>query len=83
LSDVVLFTGARSVATCATPRADSILGDVAIAVRDGRILTTGPERALGEQHPDASIVDCTDRVITPGFVDSHTHAVFGSYRAQE
>jgi imidazolonepropionase len=83
LSDLVLFTGARRIATCTTPRADSILDDVALAVSDGRIAEIGAQRDLRQKHPGATIVDCTDRVLTPGFVDSHTHAVFGSYRAHE
>ena len=28
-------------------------------------------------------IDCGGGVITPGFVDSHTHAVFGTWRAGE
>ena len=29
------------------------------------------------------IVDCTNKTVLPGFVDSHTHFVFGGYRAEE
>jgi imidazolonepropionase len=33
--------------------------------------------------PDAYTIDAAGRVAMPGFVDSHTHAVFGGYRPDE
>jgi imidazolonepropionase len=38
---------------------------------------------LRARYPDAHIVDCRNGIITPGFVDSHTHAVFGGWRHLE
>lgn len=29
------------------------------------------------------IIDCLGKTVTPGFVDSHTHFIFGGYRADE
>ncbi|MFM8602665.1 MAG: imidazolonepropionase, partial [Gemmatimonadota bacterium] len=57
---------------------------VGIAIEDdGRILTVAPEAELRTAYPAATIVDCGHGVITPGFVDSHTHAIFGRARYEE
>ena len=56
---------------------------VAVLVRDESILDVGPEAELRNAHPQATLVDCEGGVLTPGFVDSHTHAVFGRARYEE
>ena len=40
-----------------------------VAVKDGVIVAVGPDLA-GEA---AETIDATDRLVTPGFVDIHTH----------
>jgi N-acyl-D-amino-acid deacylase len=47
--------------------ADRFVGDV--AVKDGKIVAVG-SRLEGEA---AETIDATDRLVTPGFVDCHTH----------
>jgi imidazolonepropionase len=78
-----LFLHASQVVTCRAARDAEVLTDAAVAVRDGRILTLGPAAALAAAHPDARRVECAGRVLTPGLIDSHTHAVFGRWRADE
>ena len=56
---------------------------VAVHVRAGTIAAVARERELRTEHPHATIVDCERGVLTPGFVDSHTHAVFGRARYEE
>ena len=60
-----------------------IVTGVAVAVANGRITSIGPRAELERAHPDAFAVDCRNRVLTPGFVDSHTHAIFGKPRFEE
>ena len=60
-----------------------ILAGVAVLVREGKVERVGPERELAKDHPGATIVDCAGGVLTPGFVDSHTHAIFGRPRYEE
>ncbi|HCB3602905.1 TPA: imidazolonepropionase, partial [Serratia marcescens] len=59
------------------------LTDGAIAVRDGKIVWIGEHAAL----PSGLIADETVKfdggIITPGFVDCHTHLVFGGNRSGE
>jgi imidazolonepropionase len=60
-----------------------IVTGVAVAVDDDRITSVGPQAALERAHPHATRVDCHNRVLAPGFVDSHTHAIFGKPRFEE
>ena len=87
-----LFVNARQVVTCAGPprarrgaeMADArVLTDTAVLVNDGRIAALGEASLLAKAHRDAAEVDCTGCVLTPGLVDSHTHAVFGRPRYDE
>jgi imidazolonepropionase len=50
---------------------------------DGRILAVAPDAELRRSYPSAEHVDCNQGVLTPGFVDSHTHAIFGRPRHPE
>ena len=58
-----------------------IVNDGAIAIRDGVIRWVGPTDRL----PDREVpeFDASGKVVLPGFVDSHTHAVFVRTRADE
>jgi imidazolonepropionase len=59
----------------------SVINDGAISIRDGAIQWVGPT----DQIPDktAPEFDASGKVVLPGFVDSHTHAVFARTRADE
>jgi imidazolonepropionase len=86
---ILLFTGAACVATCTGPaegRSADPAGarvSAAVAVQGGRILEVDDEARLLARHPAAERVDCGGGLLTPGLVDSHTHAVFGRWRADE
>ena len=56
---------------------------VAVLVHSETIVDVGPEATLRGAHPLATLVDCDGGVLTPGFVDSHTHAIFGRARYEE
>lgn len=58
-----------------------IIEDGAVAIRDGLIAWVGPTDQLPDKvGPD---FDASGKVVLPGFVDSHTHAVFAGTRADE
>lgn len=87
-----LFVAASQVVTCAgAPRARAgremskleVLTDTAVAVQGETIVSLGKRKDLEKKYPDASIVDCRNRVLTPGLVDSHTHAIFARPRYEE
>lgn len=58
-----------------------IVRDAAVLVDDGRISWIGPEADAPNEHLE--VVDAGGRAVIPGFVDSHTHLVFGGDRADE
>ena len=60
-----------------------ILKNTAVAVSNGRIAAIGSANDLRAAYADAEVVDCRGGVLTPGLVDSHTHAVFGKPRFEE
>lgn len=60
-----------------------VLTNVAVVVQGERILAVGAARSLAAAHPGAREIDCTGCVLTPGLIDSHTHAVFGRPRYDE
>lgn len=55
----------------------------AIAITDGRIAYAGPEAELPGEYAGLPAIDAGGRVALPGFVDSHTHLVFGGFRPDE
>lgn len=62
-----------------------ILENAFILIEDGMILTTGELKDLEllGLSGTAEWQDVGGRVVLPGFVDSHTHLVFGGYRPDE
>jgi imidazolonepropionase len=88
----LLFVNASQVVTCAGParaRRGSEMGDaqvrrgVGVLVVGERIADVGPPHELERAHPNAHRVDCGGGLVTPGLVDSHTHAIFGRPRHEE
>lgn len=60
-----------------------IIEDGAVLMEDGVIVEAGPTAALLPRCGNAEIIDCTGKAVLPGFVDPHTHFIFGGYRAEE
>lgn len=58
-----------------------IVPDGAIVIRDGLIQWVGPTDQLPDKNGEE--FDASGKVVLPGFVDSHTHAVFAGTRADE
>jgi len=62
-----------------------VVKDGALLVRDDRITAVGPRSKLErlKQSRRAEKLDLGGRVVLPGFVDSHTHLIFPTSRADE
>ncbi len=80
----LLITNSTETLTCA----NNSLGRIpngAIAISGEHILAIGPTPEVLAQvdSSSAQILDASGKILAPGFVDSHTHLVFGGSRAQE
>lgn len=83
MSRALLFVNAREIVTGASTGDDGVLRDHALLVEDGVITKVLSSSKLGDDYAAIERLDCSGMVLTPGFVDSHTHAVFGRTRAAE
>lgn len=78
-----------TVAPGSHPDARGELGVIeraALAARDGKIIWVGRMEDLGDEvrlHADATVVNTHGRCVLPGFVDAHTHPVFGGNRVND
>lgn len=89
---VTLFVNAAQTVTCAGPararrgaemQDAAVRSGVGVAVQGERIVAVDDDAVLRRRFPDAVEVDCDRGVLAPGFVDSHTHTVFGRARYEE
>ena len=60
-----------------------LIADGAVACADGRIVAVGPTDQVRGDWRAAVEIDASGRVVCPGFVDPHTHAVWMGDRADE
>jgi dihydroorotase len=68
VTDAILLTGGRVL-----DPASGTDDHLDVLVRDGRIAEVGASLDPDTLEGDVEVVDCTDRWVTPGFVDLHTH----------
>jgi len=47
--------------------------DAAVAIDDGAIVAVGAFAELRQQHPDSEVIGDGTGVVTPGFINAHTH----------
>ncbi len=63
--------------------ADPVSGLGAVVVEEGLVTWAGAQADLPADHARAELHDMQGRLITPAFVDCHTHLVHGGHRARE
>ncbi|MDX1358330.1 MAG: imidazolonepropionase [Clostridia bacterium] len=56
-----------------------------VVIENGLILEVGKSRDILRKHNKGTyrMIDCSNNAVLPGFIDSHTHFVFGGYRQDE
>lgn len=60
-----------------------IYENASVLIEDGHIVAVGDGAEWVKTVPADKQIDATGKTVLPGFVDSHTHFVFGGYRADE
>lgn len=60
-----------------------IVEDGAVAVNDGKIAAVGRTSEVLAEYSASLNVDASQKIVTPGFIDAHTHFVFAGSRETE
>ncbi len=60
-----------------------IIRDGGMLIHNGKIEKIGPSAEIEKNVGEEEIVDAGGRVVMPGFVDAHTHLVFGGNRLDD
>jgi imidazolonepropionase len=80
-----LLTNLRGAVTPdpSQPWAVDFVPDAAIGIEAGQVRWLGARKDLPAEWRDAELLDGAGRWAAPGFVDPHTHLLFGGDRSQE
>jgi len=62
-----------------------IIKNGAVVVEDGIIVAVGTTEEILSKYDEKNykLIDASNKAVLPGFIDSHTHLIFGGYRADE
>jgi len=55
----------------------------AVAVSNGQIVAVGQTKLVNDRFSSRNRIDASGKVVTPGFVDAHTHLIFAGSRETE
>jgi len=84
IGQLVTLAGPARPRVGAEMRELGLLQDAALLIENGRIKASGSYADLcGQIDADTTVIDAGGRLVTPGFVDAHTHLVFAGNRAAE
>ena len=90
--DKLIIKNASELVTCKgkAPKHGRDMSDIGLikngclVIEDGIIIDVGTSEILKNyKQEDCQIIDAANKAVMPGFIDSHTHLIFGGYRADE
>ncbi len=83
-NELLTLRGPRGPRTREAASNLEIIEDGAVYAEGERIVDVGGTKDVLHRHPQAATtLDATGKVVLPGLVDAHTHAVFAGSRARE
>lgn len=60
-----------------------LISDGALAINEGRIVALGRSSDLLADYDATQSIDASGKIVCPGFVDCHTHLIYGGDRSDE
>lgn len=88
----LIITNASEVITCSGPTTGltghelgklEVIEDGAVAITDGRIAAVGTTVEIASQYEAKETLDASGRLVSPAFVDAHSHLLYGGNRCCE
>ncbi|PKM50740.1 MAG: imidazolonepropionase [Firmicutes bacterium HGW-Firmicutes-7] len=93
MTDRIIIKNANELITCSGFAAKKgkdmnqldIIYNGAIIIEEGMIKAVGETKDIVNEdlEKNSIVIDARNKIVLPGYVDSHTHFVFGGYRAEE
>jgi imidazolonepropionase len=93
MNSKIIIKNASQLVTCSGFKAKQgkemsdlhVIKDGAVVVEDGIIKAVGTTQEILKLYKETefNVIDANGKTVLPGFVDSHTHFIFGGYRAEE
>src|SRR5574341_1930046 len=86
---MLIHSAAQLLTLAGGPQRGKALGTLgivengAVLIRDEKIVAVGPTDELRASYKDEPTLDASGCVVLPGFVDPHTHLIWGGDRAKE
>src|SRR5437868_3330387 len=83
-AQLVTLAGPQRPRVGAEIRELAIIEDGGMLIREGKIVAVDrSEKIESDLPPNTQTIDASGRVVMPGFVDAHTHLVFGGSRLND
>lgn len=60
-----------------------VIENASVVINEEKILKVGKDEEISEEITAKREIDATDQIVLPGFIDAHTHLVFGGSRENE
>src|SRR5215831_12302415 len=81
----LLVVGSRETITVEGANSEDlgVIEDGGVAIRGGRIVQAAASQLLERKFEAKSVIDASEEIVLPGFVDPHTHLVFNGAREDE
>lgn len=89
----MIIKNANELVTCrgSKPKHGKEMNDIGmikngcVVIEDDTIIDVGESEEILNKYnlEEFEVIDAVDKAVLPGFVDSHTHFIFGGYRAEE